>query len=174
MTFDAASFGAAGNLVPFGLISNIIGEQAVGYDASGNLIFQRASGSTYTPERVDTLVINAGDGVLGALLAGPPVAANDDVGTLTTADPTGSLTNHGLAANFGPGRGNWTSEYAFRLRGSASIFQMAVAVPATAAGSVQSFTVVGGGNAEILFRNFSAEDAATLRLVVECVHTVQD
>lgn len=170
------TFGPSGALLPFGIIFNILGEKGVGYDADGNIQFQRASGSVYTPARVDTLIV-AGEIVqntppLGALQLGAANIANVDTGQLVTAAPLAN--EHGLPANFGPGRGNWAdvTGRVTRLRIEASVQRNILALPA-GQGAVEYVTDVAGSDVSALARNTSGEVVDTLRLVVECIHSVQ-
>jgi len=129
------NFGPVGNLVPFGIIKNILGEQASGYTPDGKIKFMTPSGREYTPDRIDTLVILGfavqGNPPLAAVVPGNPSTANADTGILVTAAPSAPLSQHGLPANFGPGRGKWadvTGRFP-RLRVTASAAMAAPVVP---------------------------------------------
>lgn len=172
----AGDFGAAAALVPFALITNILGETSPGYDADGNITFTKASGQVYTPARVDTLIIAAGTdqtAPLGICQAGAASIANVDTGQLTTA--AAGANQHGLPKNFGPGRGNWGGTNATghnRLRVTA-IAALTVNVVADAAGSLQALPAQSGTDATATVRSFFGEVTDSLQLIVECVHSVQ-
>lgn len=173
------TFGPSGNLIPFALISNLKGEQASGYDAAGNIKFLNSAGVEYTPARVDTLIIVGqdadGNPPLAAMAAGPVAAAAADCGQLVTAAP--AANQHGLPANFGPGRGNWSGPTGQlgRLRVTPEVDMTTLAAPA-GQGSVMPLNapVLGGDDVAAFVRNFFNQPISTsLTLIVECLHSVQ-
>jgi len=171
----AGSFGAAAALIPFGIITNLLGETSPGYDANGNIMFTRASGQVYTPTRVDTLIITATTDQtppLGICTTGLPTIADADTGGLTTAAP--GANQHGLPVNFGPGRGRWgVDPTGFnRLRASVSSV-LNVGVVADSAGSVQTVCVLSGANCTVEARSYFGEVVDTLVMTVECLHSTQ-
>jgi len=182
MTFGG-QFGPGGNLVPFGLIKNIKGEIASGYDAAGRIVFINADGEDYTPERVDTLIIVAqptgqGEGTsfpLGAATPGIGLPNALDVGTLVSAVP--GLTEHGLPTNFGPGRGNWngpTGHYTrLRLSQSSVVNVPALAVASSTGGVEIGPFDPGGSNVAGGVRNLNAVALVVMQIIVECIHSVQ-
>lgn len=175
-------FGPDQALLPFGIISNIKGEAATGYDADGRIKFADAAGREYTPERIDTLVIVGEDDQtppLAALVAGVGSAANADAGLLVTAAP--KANEHGLPTNFGPGRGRWSTS----STGTVNRFRIelgqeltASALPEAGAslgqGSVGAMTSADTDDVQALVRNYHGDDLDTLKIVVECVHSVQN
>lgn len=172
----AGSFGAAAALIPFGIITNILGESSPGYDANGNITFTRASGQVYTPARVDTLIISGTTDQtppLGLLTVGFPAIADADTGQLTTA--VAGVNQHGLPANFGPGRGKWGGVNVTglnRIRVSA-VAILDVGVAADGAGSVQSHPIQSGTDATVTVRSYFGEVVDSLVLTVECIHSTQ-
>jgi hypothetical protein len=192
MTF-AGTFGPAGQPVPFGIIQNIKGEQASGYDANGNIKFMSASGQEYTPTRIDTLIIKASNGEgqlagpLGALRGGVFNPFNIDCGTLSTPTVPPDALAHMLPANFGPGAGNWpiipsggpfsanriTMEYAVDLDAPGA--EGGNATPA-GQGSVQTSYIDGSseGSISIGVRSFHGFALETLWIRISCLHSVQD
>lgn len=172
------TFGPSGNLIPYKLIENIKGEPASGYDANGNIKFLTADGTEYTPERVDTLVIigktNDGGPPLAATAAGPTLAASADAGQLVTAAPLAN--QHGLPANFGPGRGNWTSPTGRlpRLRVTPEVEVTTGQAPG-GTGSVMPLNagVLGDADVSAFVRNYFNSPLDSLILIVECIHSVQ-
>jgi len=177
------SFGGTlipGAQVPASICSNIQGDQGDHYDADGNLVFADAvSGRLYTPGRFDTLIIAANDvevPILGALVVGAAAEANADVGTLTTADPTGSPTEVGLPANFGPGRNKWvdiTGRIA-RLRMNYETLPQSGAAP-TGQGSIQyqSAPAPNPKNLKAVTRNYFNVQITNIVMIVECLHSIQ-
>lgn len=190
MTFGG-TFGPGGNLIPFGLIFNLQGEAAAGYDADGRVRFTSKSGQVYTPARVDTLLIQGAateaSVLLGALVAGGDVAANADVGTLATGVP--GVTEHGLPTNFGPGRGNWDEISGvgdgpgpFALPRLRLTYMPKITAPVTqpgvaslGQGSVQTVDIapVAPSNVSSETRNFHGVELDKLLIIVECLHSVQ-
>lgn len=170
----AGSFGAAEALIPFGMITNILGETSPGYDANGNIMFTRASGQVYTPPRVDTLIITATTGQtapLGITTVGLPSIVDADTGRLTSAAP--GANEHGLPANFGPGRGKWANVTgANRLRASVDAV-LDVAVVADSAGSVQAVSLLLGADCSVTARSYFGEVIDSFIMTVECIHSTQ-
>lgn len=171
------NFGAAINLVPFGIIFNAEGEVGAGYDANDNLQFQRASGSVYTPRRVDMLLIAGvvgGSPVLGAVTLGAFAGADVDCGTLVTAAP--GLNEHGLPANFGPGRGKWPSSLRLRVHQNDTAIVVADSggqAPTNLASVQTTLGFVGPGDVSAFIRNLHIQELDTLFLRVECIHSIQ-
>jgi hypothetical protein len=174
----AGTFGPSGNLIPYKLIQNIKGESASGYDANGNIKFITADGVEYTPARVDTLIITGasddGGPPLDATVAGPTQASSADTGQLVSAAP--AVNQHGLPANFGPGRGNWNDPTGglARLRVQPEIEITTTQAPA-GQGSVMPLNapVLGGANVSAFVRNFFGDELKALILIVECIHSIQ-
>lgn len=173
----AGNFGAAANLIPFGICFNLSGEQGSGYAVPASLVdqlaFDRASGSTYTPASINTLLLDGG-AALGAVVAGGFNEANADCGLLVSAAPVADT--HGLPANFGPGRGNWTLADANRVRVSFREQSTVVAgPPVLGPGSVVTADVgvVAGGNISISIRNQNAVALDNVTIIVEYLHSIQ-
>ena len=176
----AGTFGASAAMVPFGIIENARGEVGAGYDSDSRLKFARASGSLYTPARVDTLIIRAeasggefSTPPLDAIVAGLPSQANADTGALVSAIPIAD--QHGLPVNFGPGRGKWTERDLNRLRVFSVPLYIAPVVPGDARGHASKTTIsLVAGNIVILVRNHDGTELANLQLAVELTHSMQD
>lgn len=174
------NFGAAGNLVPFALFRTLDGEAGAGYDADGNLILERASGSLYTPRRIDTLLISglateAGGSVLAAVTVGASGdPADADVGQLVTS--VAAANQHGLPANFGLGRGRWGAG-----RGVNRLFCHAIdtaldvgAGPANLASVQTTLGNIGlGDDVAITIRNLHIQALDYLLLRPEFLHSIQ-
>jgi len=179
------TMGAAGNLIPFGIIFNLKGEQAAGYDAAGRIRFTNADGVVYTPERVDTLVVNVSvDEINGpplkAIVPGGDSIANADCGELVTSAP--AANEHGLPTNFGPGRGNWNEFLAdsgpYSLPRVRVGYQPKITAPQQGFGGQGSVMTtdqapVGAADLSVRTRNFFGVDIDKVLMVVECLHSIQ-
>lgn len=190
----AGTFGQGGVLVPFGIIQNIKGEQASGYDADGNIQFMTASGQVYTPKRIDTLIFKASNGEgqlagpLGRLQTGVFDPLSIDCGTFSTEAPglPPDITTHYLPANFGPGRGNWgivPSGGPFTANRITMEYAVDLDAPGTEGGantqgqgSVQTSFVDGSKEGIVIIgvRSFHGATLETLWIRLSCLHSVQD
>ena len=186
------TFGPAGNLVPFGIIQNLEGESSPGYDAAGRIMFARKSGSIYTPDRVDTLIMfgdKDGSNPLDKLTPDGMIGGTPDIGTLVSAVPQVFLGQHGLPTNFGPGRDKWGSvapvsqigSFAygrFRIQAEPVIAvssEQGGPAPVACQGSVMINSTVSSdpNNVYGVVRNYFGVPVPSLILIVECLHSAQ-
>jgi len=167
-------------LVPANLIFNIQGEQGDSYEpGTGRIRFLRASGSIYTPDRVDSLFIPLIGGEdpnpLAVLIPGIADPANADTGCLTTLAVIPKFCN-GLPWNFGPGVGQWARKTGrqSRLRLTFELLPNAGQAP-TGQGSIQYQSVAAPGQTDVsaAIRNYFGVAIQEILLIVECVHSVQ-
>lgn len=171
----AGDFGAAANLVPFGLIFTRRWGLAVGYDAGGNIQFQPdgAGGEIITPQRVDGLFISGANDILAALVDNTDDGSAADTGVLVTA--AAAANQHGLPANFGPGRGNWVDpDNAFDLDVRPLTQRNTVAAATNTGGPVLRAIAVAGGDLTLAFKNMSEVALANATLLVRMVHSIQE
>lgn len=172
----AGSFGASANLIPFGILSSKQWGTASGYDANGNLQFTTPGGTVLTPERIDDLFIAATQVAgpsdpLAALIDNDDTGAGADSGVLVTAAP--AANQHGLPANFGPGRGNWTADDLGALKVTIPRAVNTVAAGTNVGGPVVRSINVAAGDVTVAFKNMSEVvlNNATIRVQME--HTIQ-
>ncbi len=175
MAFATAGFGAATGPITATLIVSAVGEVGASYDASGNLVFTRATASTWTPSRFDTIIMDSGADPLGPLLTGPFAVAGADCGMFVSASAGGvvyAASTQGLPANFGPGRGKWTQAEVARLRVTC---RPRVTVGAIATGVGASFSVnvaLVVADVQISIRNHIEEKLDLMSIRIECRHSM--
>lgn len=168
----AGGFGAAAAQITAGNIELNTGEGGDSYDADGRLVVGRASGSLYTPARIDTIqVLSKGGNPLGAIVAGGPDPANVDTGELVSAVP--GANQHGLPANFGPGRGKWTERDLNRIRVWARPSYTKAVNNDTAGMMTETGAILVGGDVVIRVRNHDSVAVGPCVLIVELTHSVQ-
>jgi hypothetical protein len=167
----AGDYGAAANLIPFALISSKQYGVASGYDADDNLQFTTPGGTTVTPESVQDLVISAGNDVLAALLNNTDDGSAVDSGALVSA--AAIANEHGLPANFGPGRGNWTQLDLINLNVESREEINTVAAITNTGGPVVRAITLAGSNVGISIKNMSEVVLASQTLRIRLDHSIQ-
>ena len=179
MAFGSGLVGGA--LVQSNVIANIQGESSPGYEpGTGRIQFQRASGSIYTPARVDTLILilkdDEGPPALDVLIpSSDALVANADTGCLVT-DAIIPADCNGLPWNFGPGVGQWArvTGRGPRLRLTFQTLPDSLLAP-TGQGSLQyeAEPSIGGADLSTLVRNYFGVQITKLAIIIECLHSVQ-
>lgn len=138
--------------VPSGVIqaNNAQGQKLYGGPTQrfGELAFVDA---TLAPYANDTIDGSAAD--TGVLVSGVPGSAD-----------------HGIPANFGPGRGNWTVADFARLR--VLVQPRLAAIPADVVPPVV-MPILVGGNIFIIVKNMSAQTALTLDIWLKYSHSIE-
>lgn len=167
----AGTFGAAANLIPFGIINSPIHGAGVSYDANGNLQFQTPGGTVFTPERLDDLFIVGSGDVLAALVDNTDDGSAADSGVLVSTAP--AANQHGLPANFGPGRGNWLATDVFRTIVEFISAGNTVALATNTGGPVVRGLGAGPELAAVI-KNMSVVALATTTIRVAVRHSIQE
>lgn len=177
----SGNMGASAAMTPVARIENDRGEAADSYDADSKVVFARATGSKYTPARVDTLVVRMGldeaTPPLAETQTGAPSAALSDAGAFVTSAP--GADQHGLPANFGPGRGKWGAGDASRIRVHIDPVYDAPAAgettdPTDAVGHLTDVSVtIAFGDILILVRNMNKTELFAAQIVIEYTHSIQ-
>jgi hypothetical protein len=153
--------GAAGGLLAVVNYVPAPGAIQSAYDANGAMEYQDAQGNLVKPAD-QTVALVIGGGTLAAYANVTVDGSAADTGILTTAAP--AANQHGIPANFGPGRGNWTVQDAQRLL--ISKLETQIAAPVTG-GTVEIIELgFPSGNLTMVFKNLgpNAIDIVGVRL----------
>jgi hypothetical protein len=168
----AGNFGAAGAMVPAGNMYSRQYGVSVSYDADDNLQFTTLGGTVVTPERVNDLFVVGGGGILLPLIDNDDSGAGADTGVLLTSSPL--ATNfHGLPANFGPGRGNWTENDRRSMDIEIVEAINTVAAITNVGGPVVRTRAVTLGDFNVTFKNMSEVALADALFRIRLDHTIQ-
>jgi hypothetical protein len=181
----AGNFGAAASMLPTdsGIVQSNKGENLVNYVTAAPQVdfggFATSANSYRVPAKVCTLILSGDrDGevpLLGAMEAGPASGVNADTGLLVTAPP--GADEHGLPANFGPGRGKWTARDVNRVRVSfaqdRSVSEDPSADEMLGACWASVALTDDGTNIVITVRNRMLAELEKTKIVVEYVHSIQ-
>lgn len=167
----AGTFGAAANLVPFGLISSKQYGAASGYDANGNLQFTTPGGTVITPQRINDLFIAADTDILAALVDNTDDGSAADTGVFATEAP--AANEHSLPANFGPGRGNWTADLLGQLRVDIMEAVNTVAAITNAGGPHIRARGLAAGDVTVVVKNMSEVALASGLFRLQMEHSIQ-
>ena len=172
----AGDFLAAANLVPFGLIASRQHGAASSYDANGNIQFTTAGGTVFTPGRVDDLLITGASDILLALADDTNDGSAADTGVLVTA--AAGANQHGLPANFGPGRGGWAGAGTnSRDRLICEIRQAHNDVAAITNAGAPVVRICGdtiaNGQTSIVIKNMSEVELESAQLRIRLDHSIQ-
>lgn len=169
----AGTMGAAAAMTPIGVMSAPGGALSYATDAISLL---KTGIGTVTPiahpQLANLRFLMGSDQTppLAAMVLGLADPANADTGALVTAAP--AANQHGIPANFGPGRGNWTQNDLERLRVHIQgEFFLAGALTDVGTVSIATRTLVGS-DLVILVRNMNPSDALGITIDLEWRHSV--
>lgn len=167
------TMGAAAAMTPIGVLSAPGGALAYAADA---IRLTKTPLNSVTPilqPRLANLRFTMAAGqnqVLQALAVGVADPANGDTGSLVTAAP--GVNQHGIPANFGPGRGNWTQNDLERLRVHIQAGFYSTAAITNVGGPLVASRVLAAGDITILVRNMSQIVLVGLVIDLEWRHSV--
>jgi hypothetical protein len=117
------------------------GEDASYRDSNGGLVKQAET----------TLVVAIAGAALAAYADATVDGSAADTGILVTAAP--AANEHGLPANFGPGRGNWQIQDAHRI--STDVLETGMAAPVAGGQVVELDIQISGGDMRLAYKNLS-------------------
>lgn len=170
------TFGPTSQMIPIGLLTCPHGD--LSYNLDGISVDLRINGQVATITQIaqiNNLRIQGAfdqNAVLAAFVAlGDGTTA--DRGTLTTGDPAAvANTFHGIPANFGPGRNNWTQDDIERLTVRIQAYLTGSLNDAlTGQAAVQSVALTMG-NPVITFRNLSLAACNGITIDLEYRHSI--
>lgn len=170
----AGTMGAAAAMTPIGVLSAPGGALTYAADAVSLLKTPVGSSTPILRPQLDNLrftMENDQGPVLDVMAVGGPSIANADTGGLATSAP--GANEHGIPANFGPGRGNWTQDDVERLRVTVQTWRSDGGL-ATDIGALQPTRVtLGAGDVLIEIRNMSLRAADGIVLELEYRHSIE-
>ncbi len=172
MTFGG-TFGAGGNPIPINLMVALVGDLSSNPDGASVDLTLFGNTQVIPAPTINNLTIFAFSAPTPLLepfiAAGTP--ADLDHGSLTTAVP--GATEHGLPANFGPGRGNWNFNNLLRLRARIAFFRSNAAADTDIGQTVvQGAGITGVGDLLIEFRNISLAQPLEMIIELEYRHSI--
>jgi hypothetical protein len=166
--------GAAAAMTPIGVLTTPDGA-TLAYDTDGITILKTALG-TVTPilrPQINnfrwTIAEDQGP-LLLAMVAGVSLAANADVGALTTAAP--GADQHGIPANFGKGRGNWLATDRDRVRAHVMLYEPDAGLLTNVGMAQVSSIAIVAGDLVVLVRNCSLSNVNLLKIDFEYIHSI--
>lgn len=164
------TFGAAAAMTPIGIMSSTAGTLTYNADAiSVDLQKNGVSASSFAIEQINNLRILGSGSPLGVFVALGD-GSTGDRGTLVTGAP--GANEHGIPANFGPGRGNWTSTELARLRVLISFYQTGSLANASIGQATAQPPTLAGGDISVIIRNISLAACASLTIDLEYRHSI--
>jgi len=170
MAFGAAAGPAEAPIQSSAIISTPGASQSV-YDDDDNLEFQTPDGS-HVKGGADQLskVVYSFPAALLAYVDATQDGSAADTGILTSANS--AADQHGLPANFGPGRGNWTKGDNYRI--SVELVNQYGDPVAGGAVEVVSTEVDGvdPGDIRMILKNLSEADVSFLDIRVQYEHSL--
>jgi hypothetical protein len=162
MTFGG-TFGAGGNMIPIAGMVSPIGDLTYNPDAISVDLSLFGNTQVIPAPRIDNITIFA-ELAATPLLGIFNVGGGADTGSLSTSAPAGG--DHGIPANFGPGRGNWTFNNVLRLRATIPQYTTGALLNSEIGQAVvEGMGLIGGGDIVIIFRNIAL--AEPIRMVIE-------
>lgn len=164
------NFGAAASMTPIGIISAPSG--ILTYNADGISVDLQKNGdsSAFAVREIDNLRITGGAGTVLAVFIAAGDGSSGDRGTLVSGAP--GANEHGIPANFGPGRGSWTQEDVERFRASIHLYQSGSLADASIGQAVVQSIILAAGDISVLFRNISLATCIAMQIDLEYLHTI--